>query len=140
MGQTEVQDAVRHDVSADVREFYDRYPYPPPMDSLEKYRQLWQDQKRRRADFHLSWPALSYRENYSILIAGCGTSQAAKHALRWPAAQVTGIDSSAMSVFNTQELGRKYDLKNLQVHQLAIERIDELGMTFDQIVCTGVLH
>jgi SAM-dependent methyltransferase len=140
MGQTEVQDAARHDVSANVREFYDRYPYPPPVDSLEKYRQLWQDQKRRRADFRLSWPALSYRENYSILIAGCGTSQAAKHALRWPAAQVTGVDCSAMSVFNTQELGRKYDLKNLQVHQLALERIDELGMSFDQIVCTGVLH
>ncbi len=140
MGQSEVQDAAPHDVSADVREFYDRYPYPPPVDSLEKYRQLWQDQKRRRADFYLSWPAFSYRENYSILIAGCGTSQAAKHALRWPAAQVTGVDCSAMSVFNTQELGRKYELKNLQVHQLAIERIDELGMSFDQIVCTGVLH
>ena len=37
-------------------------------------------------------------ENYSILVAGCGTSQAAKHALRWPEAQVTGIDVSATSV------------------------------------------
>ncbi|MGD8474190.1 MAG: methyltransferase, partial [Anaerolineae bacterium] len=76
----------------------------------------------------------------TILIAGCGTSQAAKHALRWPAAQVTGIDFSATSVRHTEELKRNYDLHNLQVHQLPIERVDDLGMSFDQIVCTGVLH
>ena len=40
----------------------------------------------------------------------------------------------------TKELKQKYDLKNLEVHQLAIEQVAELGMNFDQIVCTGVLH
>ena len=95
---------------------------------------------RRRADYHLFWPARPYREDHSILIAGCGTSQAAKHALRWPAAQVTGIDFSATSVRCTEELKRKYNLNNLQVHQLPIERVSELGTSFDQIVCTGVLH
>jgi len=40
----------------------------------------------------------------------------------------------------TEELKRKYDLDNLQVHQLPIERVNDLGMSFDQIVCTGVLH
>jgi SAM-dependent methyltransferase len=74
------------------------------------------------------------------LVAGCGTSQAAKHALRWPAARVTGIDFSATSVRATQALKEKYDLRNLDVHQLPIERVGELGATFDQIVCTGVLH
>ena len=63
-----------------------------------------------------------------------------KHAVRWPAAQVTGIDLSVTSVRCTEELGRKYDLRNLQVHQLPIERARELGTSFDQIVCTGVLH
>jgi SAM-dependent methyltransferase len=128
------------DVSDAVRDFYDRYPYPPPVDSLEKYRQQWQDPARRRADYHLFWPDRPYRENQSILIAGCGTSQAAKHALRWPSAQVTGIDCSATSVRHTEELKKKYNLKNLQVQQLAIERAGDLGMTFDQVVCTGVLH
>ena len=128
------------DVAEEVREFYNKYPYPPPVDSLEKYRQLWQDRLRRRADYHLFWPNRPYREDQSILIAGCGTSQAAKHALRWPATQVTGIDVSATSVQCTQELKRKYDLNNLHVYQLAIERVTDLGMSFDQIVCTGVLH
>jgi SAM-dependent methyltransferase len=128
------------DVGEAVRNFYDRYPYPPPVDNLEKYRRLWQDRQRRRADYHLFWPAKSYREDQSILIAGCGTSQAAKHALRWPEAEVTGIDCSATSVRCTEELKQKYDLNNLRVHRLAIEHVSDLGMSFDQIVCTGVLH
>ena len=127
-------------VDEEVRDFYERYPYPRPIDSLEKYRQLWQDRQKRRADYHLFWPARSFREDYSILIAGCGTSQAAKHAMRWPEAQVTGVDFSATSVRCTEELKRKYKLENLQVHQLAVERVQELAMNFDQIVCTGVLH
>src|ERR1022692_2510822 len=127
-------------VAEDVRAFYEGYPYPPPVDSLEKYRQLWQDPQKRRADYHLSWPARSYREDQSILIAGCGTSQAAKHAMRWPEARVMGIDFSATSIRSTEELKRKYKLDNLQVRQLSVERARELKTSFDQIVCTGVLH
>lgn len=128
------------DVAEEVRDFYDRYPYPPPVDDLEKYQRQWQDRQRRRADYHLFWPDRPYKEDQSILVAGCGTSQAAKHAMRWPEAQVTGIDASATSVRHTEELKRKHNLKNLQVHQLGIERVSDLGMSFDQIVCTGVLH
>lgn len=124
----------------EVQNFYERYPYPRPVDSLESYARLWDDPLRRRADYHLFWPDKPYRENYSILIAGCGTSQAAKHALRWPTAQVTGIDFSATSIHHTEQLKQKYDLNNLHLRELAIERIEELGTSFDQIVCTGVLH
>ena len=127
-------------VADKVRDFYEQYPYPQPVDSLSKYRVVWQDRQRRRADYHLFWPARSYREDRSILIAGCGTSQAAKHALRWPTAKVIGVDFSAASVRYTEELKREYDLRNLQVHQLPIERIGELDASFDQVVCTGVLH
>ena len=95
---------------------------------------------RRRADYHLFWPSRPFVEERSILVAGCGTSQAAKHALRWPEAQVIGIDFSATSVRYTEELKQKYNLNNLQVHQLPVERAGELGIRFDQIVCTGVLH
>jgi 2-polyprenyl-3-methyl-5-hydroxy-6-metoxy-1,4-benzoquinol methylase len=140
MSQQEEQHARSPGVAAAVQDFYERYPYPRPIDSLENYRRLWQDQQRRRADYHLFWPARPYKEDLSILIAGCGTSQAAKHALRWPAAQVTGIDFSATSVRCTEELKRKYHLSNLQVRQLPIERVNELETSFDQIVCTGVLH
>lgn len=128
------------DAAEPVREFYERLPYPRPIDSLEAYQRLWQDTDRRRADFHLHWPAAPYREDRSILIAGCGTSQAAKHAMRWPEARVTGIDFSATSVRCTEALKQKYQLKNLELRQLPVERAGELGTSFDRIVCTGVLH
>ena len=124
----------------DVQAFYERYPYPPPIDDLAAYQQRWQGRERRRADFHLFWPARPYRENHSILVAGCGTSQAAKYAMRWPAARVTGIDFSATSIRHTEQLKRKYKLDNLLIEQLHLERVGELGQTFDQVICTGVLH
>ncbi len=123
-----------------VKDFYERYPYPRPIDDLDNYRWRWQDQNRRRADFHLFWPDKPYAEARTILVAGCGTSQAAKHAARCPAARVIGIDFSATSVRHTEDLRRKYDLTNLEVHQLPIDRVGDLQMTFDEIVCTGVLH
>jgi SAM-dependent methyltransferase len=127
-------------VAAEVRDFYERYPYPRPIDNLDDYRLRWQDGGRRRADFHLFWPTESFREDHTVLIAGCGTSQAAKHAVRWPAARIVGIDFSATSVRCTDDLRRKHALRNLEVHQLPIDRVTELQTQFDQVVCTGVLH
>jgi SAM-dependent methyltransferase len=123
-----------------VQAFYDAHPYPPPVEDLESYRHRWQDEGRRRADFHLHWPSKPYRADLHVLVAGCGTSQAAKHALREPGSAVVGIDLSAESVRQTEALKRKYELANLEVHHLPIEQVGELGQRFDKIVCTGVLH
>jgi SAM-dependent methyltransferase len=123
-----------------VKQFYDLHPYPLPVEDLDQYRQRWRDEARRRADFHLHWPDRAYQPDLKVLVAGCGTSQAAKHALRQPASQVVGIDISTTSLRHTQALKRKYKLSNLEVHQLPVERASELGCCFDKIVCTGVLH
>ena len=56
-----------------VQDFYERFPYPLPVDSLDFYQRHWQDPQRRRADYHLFWPDQPYREDFSILVAGCGT-------------------------------------------------------------------
>jgi SAM-dependent methyltransferase len=127
-------------VAVEVKAFYERYPYPPPVADLDAYRRRWRESQRRRADFHLFWPTRSYREDYSILVAGCGTSQAAKYAIRWPSAHVTGIDFSASSVQHTEQLKRRYKLDNLEIRQLPLEQAGDLGASFDQVVCTGVLH
>ena len=123
-----------------VQAFYDDHPYPPPVAGLDRYREAWSDPDRLRVEYHLMWPKTAYRQDLEILVAGCGTSQAAKHALRQPAARVTGIDISATSLRHTRELKRRYGLKNLKVRQLPIERAHELGRRFDKVVCTGVLH
>jgi SAM-dependent methyltransferase len=126
-------------IAARVREFYESHPYPPPSDDVEAYRHNWDD-RRRRADSLLMWPGKPSREDRSILIAGCGTTQAVHYAVRWPRARVTGIDVSAKSIAFTQDLKRKHALDNLEVRQLAVERAADLRQTFDQVVCTGVLH
>jgi SAM-dependent methyltransferase len=126
-------------IAQEVSTFYECHPYPPPVDSLERYRQGWNDD-RRRADAHLFWPTEPFRDDRSILVAGCGTSQAARYALRWPRAKVTGIDVSATSIEQTELLKRKHRLDNLDVVQLPIERAAELRRSFDYVVCTGVLH
>ncbi len=140
MSQNKNPFATSGSVSEEVKAFYDRYPYPRPVESLDAYRRRWDDLQRRRADFHLFWPGKFFQQEFSILVAGCGTSQAAKYALRWPEARVTGIDVSETSIYHTQQLKQKYNLDNLQVGQLPIERMGELGKAFDHIVCTGVLH
>src|SRR5262249_5323133 len=86
------------------------------------------------------WPLEEPRTDREILVAGCGTSQAAIHALREPDAHVTAIDISETSLHHTRELQSKYGLRNLDLHRLAIENVGELGRSCDQIVCTGVLH
>jgi SAM-dependent methyltransferase len=123
-----------------VRSFYDQHPSPPPGEDFEEYRRRWQDEDRRLADFHLHWPRRPYREDLRVLVAGCGTAQAARHALRHPSAHVVGIDISEASIEHTLALKKKYNLANLDVHQLPIEQVQELGEVFDLIVCTGVLH
>ena len=123
-----------------MREFYDAHPYPPPITDLERHRELYRNPQRRRALFHLFWPTRPQRPDRDILVAGCGTSQAATYALSEPEARVTGIDVSETSLSFTRRLQKKYDIQNLELHQLPIERVGEIGRKFDQIVCTGVLH
>lgn len=126
--------------SENVREFYERLPYPAPFTSLDEHRDLYKNPDRRRAQFHLAWPAEPLRGGQEILIAGCGTSQAARYALRQPEDRITAIDISETSLRHTRDLQRKYGLENLELHQLSVEAVGTLGHSFDQVVCTGVLH
>jgi SAM-dependent methyltransferase len=126
--------------SEEVRDFYERMPYPAPLTNLDEHIDLYKNPLRRRAEFHLIWPDQRPRENQEILIAGCGTSQAAKYALREPDARITAIDVSDASLRHTRDLQRKHNLENLELHKLPIESVPELGRSFDLVVCTGVLH
>jgi len=126
--------------SDEVTEFYDRHPYPPPVDDLDRYASAWSDGSRRRVNHHLMWPSMPLREDHRILVAGCGTSQAARYALRYPQAQIVGIDVSSTSIEHTRLLIERHQLTNLDLRLLPIEQVDALGGAFDHIVCTGVLH
>jgi SAM-dependent methyltransferase len=140
MAREETRTPAPADPADAVRAFYDSHPYPAPIGNLDRHRELYRNPDRRRALSLLLWPTEKQRANREILVAGCGTSQAAIHALREPDARVTAIDISETSVRYTRDLQRKYRLRNLDLHRLAIEQIEELAQTFDQIVRTGVLH
>jgi SAM-dependent methyltransferase len=142
---TGVNAAAQHEkpgtaVAEEVRAFYERLPYPPPLQSLDEHRALYSVPERRRAMFHRIWPNERPDGHQEILVAGCGTSQAARYALREPGARVTAIDISETSLRHTRELQQKYALDNLELHQLPLESVQQLGRCFDLIVCTGVLH
>ncbi len=128
------------DPAEEVRAFYENLPYPVPLRNLDRQRDLYRNPDRRRALSLLLWPRDKPRPDRKILVAGCGTSQAALHAMREPEAQVTAIDISQASLSHTRDLQRKYGLRNLDLRRLAIEEVGKLGRVFNEIVCTGVLH
>src|SRR6185369_9452480 len=133
--------ARKRNVSADpICEFYTSHPYPPPIENLERAREIYKDENVLRAEFHLLWPNKEYRADLDVLIAGCGTWQAAKYAFVHPAARVVAVDVSTTSLEHTERLKQQYNLTNLTTKQVAIENVNELDQQFDHIICTGVLH
>jgi SAM-dependent methyltransferase len=131
--------AARAAIAAKVGDFYQNHPYPPPVDDVVAYRDRW-DERRRRAESHLFWPAAPFDDGRGVLVAGCGTAQAAHYAVRWPKARVVGIDVSSASIAFSEGLKRKHELHNLKLRQLPVEKAGELSERFDHVVCTGVLH
>jgi SAM-dependent methyltransferase len=123
-----------------IVDFYTDHPFPPPIENLDRALDLYKDENVRRSEFHLLWPNRGYRDELDVLIAGCGTWQAAKYALCHPAARVIAIDVSKTSLDHTTRLKQKYNLTNLDVRQLPIESAGDLHHEFDHLICTGVLH
>jgi SAM-dependent methyltransferase len=123
-----------------VQSFYERMPYPAPLTNLDKNLALLKSPERRRIRSLLMFPGGEPGSRQNILVAGCGTSQAAKVALREPDARVVAIDVSATSLDHQRTLKEKYALENLELHQMSLLNVSSLGHAFDQIICTGVLH
>lgn len=88
----------------------------------------------------LFWPDRELRPELDILIAGCGTNQAAVFAYTNPESRVVAIDVSQPSLDHHQWLKDKYALSNLELRRLPIEEVSQLGRDFDLVVSTGVLH
>ena len=119
---------------------YERYRYPPPVRDLEVWlANSWEGFDPSHAH-RVLWPDQEYKPNLDILIAGCGTNQAAAFAFTNPDAKVVAVDISQPSLDHQQYLKDKHGLFNLELHRLPIEELPTLGLDFDLIVSTGVLH
>lgn len=129
------------DVSALVARQYEGHPYPPPTRDLAAaiaeggYQvgdpTLWAP---------MLWPEGHAREKLTILVAGCGTMQAAWFAFTNRQCEVIGVDLSEPSLAHQRFLQDKHALTNLRLYKGDLCHVGELGRRFDLIVCTGVLH
>ena len=123
-----------------VSQQYERWVYPDPILDLPAWTaENWQWFDPSHAH-RVMWPDRPYRADMDILVAGCGTNQAAVIAFTNPDASVVAVDVSQSSLDHHEFLKEKYGLANLELHRLPIEQSDSLQRDFDLIISTGVLH
>jgi SAM-dependent methyltransferase len=123
-----------------VAKQYTAWMYPEPIVDLPTWLQnnwQWFDPSHSS---RLFWPNQQPRDDLDILIAGCGTNQAAVIAYNNPGSRVVAVDVSRQSFEHEQFLKERYALKNLELHLLPIEEVGSLNRDFDLIMSTGVLH
>ena len=119
---------------------YERWMYPQPILDLPTWlasNWQWFDPSHSHRIF---WPDRADRTDLDILIAGCGTNQAAVVAYTNPNAKIVAVDVSQPSLDHHRYLKDRYGLTNLELHRLPIEELQTLNRDFDLIISTGVLH
>jgi len=129
-----------HPLADVVSAQYRKWVYPEPIGDLPSWlagNWQWFDPSHAQRMF---WPDRDHRPDLEILIAGCGTNQAAVFAYTNPGATVVAVDVSQPSLDHQRFLKEKYRLRNLDLHLLPIEEVGTLGRDFDLVVSTGVLH
>jgi SAM-dependent methyltransferase len=128
-------------VTEAVRQQYEAYSYPPPIEDAQKFLKKWgpPGSDPKFAGIQL-WPEGRPRQDLRILCAGCGSSQAALIALNNPDCAVLGIDLSEASLAHSNRLRDQHSLTNLELRQMSLLEVGKLNRSFDLIACTGVLH
>ncbi len=123
-----------------VRQQYSAFRYPAAiMDipaAIESGYFLYSDPAKFSA---LIWPEGRPSDALRILVAGCGTNEAAVIAHNNPSCSVLGVDLSRASLDHEEFLQRRYGLTNLVLEQRDLRDLRGRG-PFDYIICGGVLH
>lgn len=125
-----------------VEDQYRRWCYPQPVDDMQEailtgaYREIGDPVTY----WPLFWPARRSAPDMDILVAGCGTNQAAYYACRNPGSRVLGIDLSESSLAHEQRLKERHGLDNLTLMRMDLVDLAVTGRDFDFITSTGVLH
>lgn len=119
---------------------YDRWEYPPPVTDLAAWTTNHWDWFDPYWAHRTLWPNREYQPDLDILVAGCGTFQAAVLAYMNRGAKVVVIDVSESALNHHRRLKEKHGLANLELHLLPIEEVSALSSDFDLIVSSGVVH
>lgn len=128
-------------MSALVARQYEAFAYPRPFTDIEEavaagYRQLGDPALYAP----VLWPRGRPSGKLDILVAGCGTVQAAYTAFMNPGDSVVGLDLSEASLAHERLLQQRHRLDNLELYKGDLLEVGALGRRFDLVLCTGVLH
>jgi len=121
---------------------YNQFIYPRPIEDIEKE---WTDKNMHYLNdptryWHRLWPEKLYnKEKLKILIAGCGSHQAAIYAKNNPKHYFIGIDLSNNSISHQMKLIEKHGIKNLKLICDDFRKI-VFKEKFNLIISTGVIH
>ena len=121
---------------------YNEFIYPRPIEDIDKE---WIDKNMHYLNdpshyWHRLWPEKLYnKEKLKILIAGCGTHQAAIYAKCNPEHSFVGIDLSNNSISHQMKLIKKHEIKNLKLICGDFRKII-FKKKFNLIISTGVIH
>src|SRR6476659_7129338 len=129
------------DVSNLVARQYEAFAYPEPFADLKAEIAKGYYQVGDPSIYGpVLWPRGRPQRRLKILVAGCGTIQAAYSAFMNPEDEVVGIDLSEASLAHERFLQEKHGLSNLRLFKGNLLDVGSLGERFDVILCTGVLH
>jgi SAM-dependent methyltransferase len=125
-----------------LKSHYENYSYPEPVQDIEKElvekNIVYYDDPTY--NWHKIFPEKAFSKNkISILVAGCGTEQAAIIAKLSPQHDVVGVDLSSNSLKNQQKLIDKHKINNLKLICNDF-RVLKFEQKFDLIISTGVIH
>lgn len=128
------------DVSGLVARQYEAFAYPHPFaDIREEVRKGYHQIGDPSLYGPVLWPRGRSKQFQRILVAGCGTVQAAYTAYMNPEFEVIGIDLSEASLAHERYLQDRHRLSNLKLFKGDLLEVGHLGQ-FDLVLCTGVLH
>ena len=120
---------------------YERWRYPKPIDDLEVWvkEQLGMVRPRPRAPDPVARSGVQTRSRHPHCRLRHQPGGGFRvHEPRLP--KSSAVDISQPSLDHQQYLKDKHGLWNLELHLLPIEELPTLGLDFDLIVSTGVLH
>ena len=129
------------DVSNLVARQYEAFAYPEPFADLKAEIAKGYYQVGDPSIYGpVLWPRGRPQRRLKILVAGCGTLQAAYAAYMSPSDEVVGIDLSEASLAHERYLQERHGLDNLKLFKGDLLEVGSLGTKFDVVISTGVLH
>jgi len=129
------------DVSQLVARQYEAFAYPEPFADIADQMAKGYHQIGDPALYApVLWPRGKPDRPLRIMVAGCGTVQAACIAYTNPDDEVVGIDLSEASLAHERFLQERHGLANLKLFSGDLLEVESLGGIFDVIISTGVLH